>query len=94
MADARAVVDALFAWQPASPASSTFRKAWEIEDRFQLSWWDSLVIASALESGCRLLLSEDLQHGLVIENLRVANPFHRDFQSDELASKPRKKTAP
>ena len=91
LADARADVDALVAWQPTSPATATFRKAWQIEDRFQLSWWDSLVVASAMESGARLLLTEDLQHGLVIDHLRVANPFHVDFQLDELAAKSRGK---
>jgi len=90
-ADARADVDALFAWQPTSPTLSTFQKAWEIQDRFQLSWWDSLVVASAMESGSRLLLTEDLQHGLIIGNLRVANPFHVDFQLNELVPKTRGK---
>ena len=90
-ADARADVTAFQAWQPHAPGPATFRRAWEVEDRFGFSWWDSLVVASAMESGARLLLTEDLQHGLVIDHLRVANPFHVDFQLNELVPKTRGK---
>lgn len=85
-ADARADVTAFQAWRPHSPSPATFRRAWEVEDRFGFSWWDSLVIASALESGASLLLSEDLQHDQSISGLRVLNPFHPDFQMADLPS--------
>jgi predicted nucleic acid-binding protein len=40
------------------------------------SYWDSLIISAALESGCSTLYSEDLQHGQVIEEiLTILNPF-------------------
>lgn len=39
------------------------------------SYWDSLVLRCALVSGCRVLLSEDMQHGQTIEGLRIVNPF-------------------
>ena len=40
------------------------------------SYWDSLVVASALENGCKTLFSEDLQSGQLIENkLKVTNPL-------------------
>ncbi len=42
----------------------------------QFSFWDSLVIAAALEARADVLLSEDMQHGLVIDGvLRIHNPF-------------------
>jgi len=51
-------------------------KAMEIKDRYGFSYWDSLVIASALESGCSILYSEDMQHNQLIENtLKIINPF-------------------
>ena len=34
-----------------------------------------LVVAGAIEGGCDRLLTEDLQHGQVIEGLRIENPF-------------------
>lgn len=43
--------------------------------RFQLSFWDSLILQAALDSECRLLLTEDLQHGQRIAGLMVENPF-------------------
>jgi predicted nucleic acid-binding protein len=44
--------------------------------KYKTSYYDSLIIASALESNCSTLYSEDLQHGQVIENsLKIINPF-------------------
>jgi predicted nucleic acid-binding protein len=46
------------------------------KEKYCYSWWDSLVLASALESRCSILYSEDMQHGQVIENsLKIINPF-------------------
>lgn len=39
------------------------------------SYWDSLVIRCASKSGCRVLLTEDLQNGQVIDGVRIVNPF-------------------
>ncbi len=47
-----------------------------LAERYQVSFYDALIVASALEAGCATLLSEDLHHGLVIEGrLTVQNPF-------------------
>jgi predicted nucleic acid-binding protein len=40
-----------------------------------ISLWDSLVVRSAAVAGCATLLTEDLQHGRVIDGVRVTNPF-------------------
>jgi predicted nucleic acid-binding protein len=40
-----------------------------------LSLWDALVVETAIEQGCALLLTEDLQHGQSFDGLRVENPF-------------------
>jgi predicted nucleic acid-binding protein len=50
-------------------------KALGIQERWSYSFYDSLIIASALEAGCTILYSEDLQHGQTIEGLRIINPF-------------------
>lgn len=55
-----------------------FELAWSIQDRFQLSWWDALIVAAAQASECGVLLSEDLQDGQSFDGLRVANPFLHD----------------
>jgi predicted nucleic acid-binding protein len=56
-----------------SPA--LFMEALRVTSRYRLSWHDSLIVAGALEANCSTLLSEDLQHGLKIGDLRVENPF-------------------
>lgn len=48
----------------------------EIAERLGFQLFDSMIVASALESGCRTLYSEDLQHGQVVDKrLKVINPF-------------------
>jgi predicted nucleic acid-binding protein len=40
-----------------------------------LSWYDSLIVAAALQAKCDLLYSEDMQHGRRFGSLRIVNPF-------------------
>jgi predicted nucleic acid-binding protein len=48
----------------------------KIKEKYHFSWWDSLVLTSALENECSVLYSEDLQHGQIIESsLKIVNPF-------------------
>lgn len=47
-----------------------------IAERYQLSIYDAMIAASALAAGCDVLLTEDLQHGMMLDGrLRVVNPF-------------------
>ncbi len=43
--------------------------------RYKLSFWDSLIVEAAIRGGAKLLYTEDLQDGQVIESLTVRNPF-------------------
>lgn len=43
--------------------------------RMQLSFWDALIIETALAGGAARLLTEDLQHGQIIDGLQIENPF-------------------
>ncbi len=55
---------------------ATIQRALDIAARYGFSWFDSLIVASALDAGCDLLYTEDLQHGQLIEGkLTVTNPF-------------------
>ncbi|OQX23011.1 MAG: hypothetical protein BWK80_28160 [Desulfobacteraceae bacterium IS3] len=57
----------------------TIRKAWEIRLKYRHSYWDSLILASALENSCSVLYSEDMQSNQVIEDtLTIINPLTRD----------------
>ena len=73
--DAREDVAALGAWRPTSIDQRTIEGAWEIQDRYGYSWWDALIVAAALQSGCRYLLTEDLQTGQGIETMTIISPF-------------------
>jgi predicted nucleic acid-binding protein len=54
----------------------TMQSAWKIRERYGFSYWDSLIVASALECNCSILYTEDLQDGQLIEKkLKIINPF-------------------
>jgi predicted nucleic acid-binding protein len=57
------------------PTQRLYEQALDIQSRYQYSFYDSLIIAAALDGGCTRLLSEDLQHGQRIESLTIENPF-------------------
>jgi predicted nucleic acid-binding protein len=40
-----------------------------------ISFWDALIVRSAKQSGCRILLSEDMQHSSQIDGIQIVNPF-------------------
>jgi len=52
-----------------------FHQSLEIADAWRISFYDSLIVAAALQSDCEILYSEDLQDGLKIRGLTVRNPF-------------------
>ena len=68
-------ISALLAWEPQEIGRNVLIRAREIERRFALSWWDSMIVAAAQLQNCALLLTEDLQHGLVCGTVTVRNPF-------------------
>jgi predicted nucleic acid-binding protein len=47
----------------------------DIAERYRFSIYDSMLLASALEAGCRTFYSEDLHHGQRVEGLTIRNPF-------------------
>jgi predicted nucleic acid-binding protein len=58
--------------------SMTIQSALNIVDHYGFSYYDSLIISSALESKCTILYSEDMSDGQVIDKkLRVVNPFKK-----------------
>jgi predicted nucleic acid-binding protein len=51
-------------------------EATRINFRYGYSYWDSLIIATALQRNCSILYSEDMQHNQVIgDKVRIMNPF-------------------
>jgi predicted nucleic acid-binding protein len=47
-----------------------------LAERYRFGIYDGMIVAAALETGCDIVLSEDLQHGMVVEDrLKIVNPF-------------------
>lgn len=57
------------------PSPRLIAEALRIHTQTQYRFYDSLIVAAALESGASILYSEDLQHGREIGGLRIVNPF-------------------
>ena len=55
---------------------SHIKHACRLRVSYRFSYWDSLIIAAALDSNAKILYSEDMQHNLLVENqLQIINPF-------------------
>jgi predicted nucleic acid-binding protein len=49
----------------------------ELRQRYSLSFWDSIIVTSAIKSNCNILASEDMQDGLIIEHTEIKNIFKK-----------------
>lgn len=70
LAELRAILDVV-------PLTTTIHDlGLRLIDRHQFSTYDAMIVAAALESGSDVLLSEDMQHGMVVEGcLTIVDPF-------------------
>lgn len=75
VADARTDVLALMAWKPVASGADRIASAWQLQDRYGLSWWDAQIVAAAQQARCSILLSEDFQHGQDLAGVEVRSPF-------------------
>ncbi|SRR6266478_5420809 len=69
------VLTALFPMMAISSSPALVIEALRLHAENQLSWYDALIVAAALQGGCKVLYSEDMQHGRRFGNLVVQNPF-------------------
>ncbi len=74
-AAARGIIRNYLAWRVEPNEPSAVLLASEIGERNRISFWDALIVASAARAGADRILSEDLNHGQVIEGIRIENPF-------------------
>ena len=59
----------------AEPTVSDIIAAIDLHRFHGFSYWDALVLRMAKQAGCRVILTEDMQHGQVIDGLKIVNPF-------------------
>jgi predicted nucleic acid-binding protein len=76
------MVEELLEWNPLPVDAKLLRQAHAIEARYKLSWWDSLIVAAARLQQCSALYSEDLQHGAILDGVKIVNPFVAQVQEE------------
>lgn len=69
------ILESLDSYPVLALTEAVFWAALRIKERYQLSYWDSAILAAALELGCHTVYSEDLNHGQSYAGIRVINPF-------------------
>jgi predicted nucleic acid-binding protein len=69
------VVSNLCYWRVYTPAGRDVLGAIDLGSRFQISFWDAMLVYTAVQSGCKVIWSEDLNQGQVYDNIQVRNPF-------------------
>lgn len=73
--DAWDEVRALMSWVTRALDIELLVQARDMERRYRLNWWDSLIVASAQAESCTMLLSEDLQDRATMGGITIRNPF-------------------
>ncbi len=71
---ARSIVDDFSYWR-VSTTPMEIRHAFRIEDEARISFWDALIVATAMKAGAVRILSEDLNPGQTIAGMPIENPF-------------------
>ncbi len=79
-AKARGILENYMAWHVELNGPESILLASEIEERHLLSFWDSLIVAAACNAKADKILTENLNHGQIIEGVLIENPF-RELQS-------------
>jgi predicted nucleic acid-binding protein len=72
---ARQRVEVFAKFHVAEPTVNDILAAIDLHRLRGFSYYDALVLRMAIRAGCRILLSEDMQHGQVVDGVRIVNPF-------------------
>ncbi len=57
-------------------SKTTILNALDLKSKYNLQFYDSLIVATAIENHCNILYSEDMQDGLIVDNtIKITNPF-------------------
>jgi len=58
-----------------SQTTELLQLAFDVRRQQKFSYWDSAIVAAAMMTNCDILYTEDLQHGQIINGIKVVNPF-------------------
>ncbi len=73
--DAEEVINDLAGWTIHRPGHADLLRASRLHRRYKISWWEALVVNSAIELGCSVLWTEDLTDGQRYGPVTIRNPF-------------------
>jgi predicted nucleic acid-binding protein len=73
--EAREEVRDLLSWQPLPVHPAVLVRSWDAQNKYELSFWDSMIVASAELQECKYILSEDFNEGQEFFGAKVVNPF-------------------
>ncbi len=72
---ARDIIRQYSVWPVIQPDADMIVRASELEESHQLSFWDAMIVAAARQAGAARILTEDLNHGEIIDGVTIENPF-------------------
>jgi predicted nucleic acid-binding protein len=78
---ARNILEYLLNWDLIINDEYITIKAIDLQEKYRFSFWDSLIVQSAIQSQAYTLLSEDLSDGQIIENVKIVNPFVKEWKN-------------
>jgi len=76
---AKEIIKELLYWQVIVNDGQTILQAIDLHKKYKYSFWDSLIIQSAIWAKAKMLLTEDLQSGQIIEGVKIVNPFEQNI---------------
>jgi predicted nucleic acid-binding protein len=82
--EVKSIIDILSEFEIVINDVDIIKKGIDIKFRYQLSFWDSLIVSAAKSAKCNIILSEDLQDGQVIEGVKIQNPFIHDLINSKI----------
>ena len=91
---ALAIVEALADEHVVPTDAALVLRALRLAQQHQLSHWDSLIVQAAIDAGCAVLYSEDMQAGRRCGDLEIVNPFADAAHEQRAAHASRKRAAP
>jgi predicted nucleic acid-binding protein len=72
---ARTIVEDLCNWDVVIIETDTLLAAIDLQQLYALSFWDSMILSAAVIAGAGVIMTEDLNHGQVMADIRICNPF-------------------
>jgi predicted nucleic acid-binding protein len=78
--NARTILEYLSSWDVVVNDKYITLRAIDVQEKYRFSFWDSLIVQAAIQGQARILFSEDLPDGQIVEDLKIINPFTRKWK--------------